>query len=758
MKACLMVVLAVLIFGIGPIDNLYSATAVADNDTVAGVCAEQDNVSVSYSSSHLTSFTIEASHPTYPVTVDNCKADFTNCSTPDPGYTFTPRTFKLFDNGLTVIEAVREASWWRPKGMAVSVDARSPVKNIHYIRVYKKISGSNEWPQVLVLYMDGNLRLIPQPSVGQSSVCFGSSIIVGPVVEESRPIAELVSVHFDSASDSLRVIYKSGGSATLLFPEVSRSATKVNVLVDYPIEKGPFATVRSMYVTVGNADVDSVQWKDSSGLHNAPILTFPGGKGTEWLFQRQSLSSHNTSAPDIRIKLPLKDTYTVCKTGCDYPSVQTAIDATKGGDTVLVSSGRYIENINFNGKAITVKSLSGPYDTVIDANFKGSAIVFNHGETSKSVLDGFTLTNGTGTLDNNGYRYGGGIYSSAPSPKIINCVLTGNSADGCGGGGLFHGSPLISRCLITKNHTGYGGGGLYLTGGSAKVDSSTISDNISAGDGGGIECTGYSAAVIYNSVLASNTAKKRGGGIAGDWRSSITILNSTIVNNSAWANNGPALFLWNSAVSVKNSILLGGVSLYSDATADINYSDVPGWTGGLGNISSDPLFINASYGVYHLKKTSPCVNAGDHDSSILLSARDADGNPRIQMKRVDMGAYEVCGASCPPTIAVRPTVPVATEAGKTAKIKGFRVNGDTVRSVTVPYAVSGTAERKVDYKITTASLKLLSGINSATVSILPIDDNLTEGAETVNLKFISGTNDFRLSMPVHTTVEIQDND
>ncbi|MCK6440061.1 MAG: hypothetical protein L6Q71_07655, partial [Planctomycetes bacterium] len=54
-----------------------------------------------------------------------------------------------------------------------------------------------------------------------------------------------------------------------------------------------------------------------------------------------------------------------------YPTIQSAIDDAVGGDTVLIAPGVYKgdgnRDIEFRGKAITVKSEAGPEVTVLDA-------------------------------------------------------------------------------------------------------------------------------------------------------------------------------------------------------------------------------------------------------------------------------------------------------------------------------------------------------------------------------------------------------
>jgi len=123
------------------------------------------------------------------------------------------------------------------------------------------------------------------------------------------------------------------------------------------------------------------------------------------------------------LTLPLQAaTITVADNGADYTSIQAAIDAAVSGqDEVVVSPGTYLENINFMGKAVTVRSTSGdPADTIIDGGGNGTVVTCDSGETSTTVLDGFTITNGSAT-------YGGGMYnlnSSSPTVTAAGCSTT----------------------------------------------------------------------------------------------------------------------------------------------------------------------------------------------------------------------------------------------------------------------------------------------------------------------------------------------
>jgi hypothetical protein len=130
----------------------------------------------------------------------------------------------------------------------------------------------------------------------------------------------------------------------------------------------------------------------------------------------------------------------------DYTKIQDAIGASLGGDTIIVRQGTYLENIDFKGKAITVKSNDGPDVTIIDGGQPanpdfGSVVTFQNGEGPDSVLEGFKLTNGSGNLIGVYVRGGGICCVNSSSPTIMNNIIIGNSGDLQGGGVL---STLIT--------------------------------------------------------------------------------------------------------------------------------------------------------------------------------------------------------------------------------------------------------------------------------------------------------------------------
>lgn len=290
------------------------------------------------------------------------------------------------------------------------------------------------------------------------------------------------------------------------------------------------------------------------------------------------------------------------------------VTSSSAADTIIVLPGIYVENIDLAGKPLTVKSAAGPALTIIDGRNpidpdRGSVVSFRNGEGPDSILDGFTLTNGTGTLDPlTSEILGGGIYCSGSSPLITNTVIVHNSAQSGGGISCSENSaPVVANSLVAHN-------------------------NASSHDGGGFHSS-LSTPLLVNNTIAANSAARSGGGVRADRDSVLTAANTILWDNTA-------------STGVEISIGSGG----EPSTVTIDYSDVEGGeaavhveTGstlnwGAAMIETDPLFAAPIDGDFHLAFDSPCRDGGDETA--VSGTVDFEGDPRSTFAAVDMGADE----------------------------------------------------------------------------------------------------------------------
>lgn len=274
----------------------HEADSWAENRSTSTTCAEEDNIDVPLFAPHYDRYKVIATHPTYDIGADNCEADFSGCITSE-GFTADTCT-EIHNDGTNIIQECVVAGWWRPYTMDIIVE--ESIGSYYYLTLSRKIDGENSWPQSLVLYQDGYMRLKPHPPEGRKDTCFGSSVIVGPAAPSSRPFTDIDEVKVNIPDLSLDLTYREGGTAHIDL-SVDRSQAVAMVSFDYSTSKTiPFATFRSMYITDGNADVDHVL----TPLREFPILNgWATLKGPWWFFYRAIKSVHNTSAPDIRLEV-----------------------------------------------------------------------------------------------------------------------------------------------------------------------------------------------------------------------------------------------------------------------------------------------------------------------------------------------------------------------------------------------------------------------------------------------------------------------
>ncbi len=265
----------------------------------------------------------------------------------------------------------------------------------------------------------------------------------------------------------------------------------------------------------------------------------------------------------------------------DYPTIQSAIDAASDGDIVEVAPGTYTgegnKNLDLGGKAITVRSESGADGCIIDCQGEGRGFYFHNGEGNNSVIDGFTIQNGSA------YE-GGGIYCLDSSPTVTNCTISDNSASFGGGIYCLDSSPIITYCMIRDN-SAICGGGVFCFLSSPVLTNCALRDNSASTGGGGIYCVYESSLTLSECTIEGNSAIY-GGGIFCTESSPIltrcTISNNSASSSSSLVSHGGGIYCVNGSSPSLDSCILSGNSAALG--------------GGMFSRESSPNFTNCSIG------------------------------------------------------------------------------------------------------------------------------------------------------------------
>jgi len=337
-------------------------------------------------------------------------------------------------------------------------------------------------------------------------------------------------------------------------------------------------------------------------------------------------------------------------------TIQAAINVSASDDTVIVAQGTYYEQINFNGKDITVRSTDPTSAAVVAAtvlNGGGSwespatVVSFLGAETNAAVLTGFTITcsQGQGIACRNG-----------SSPTISRNVIYGNVGESGGGITSAGSSPVIETNTI-RNNSGKFTGGVYLYGGAPVLRGNLIRNNGGKGMGG-VYCYNCSP-LIANNVIVKNSAWMMGGGGIALSGSSPEITTNTIADNTGgdpgFGSAAGGILCYSGSPVVRNCILWGNKTadgsfsqiVDSSGALVVTYSDVQGGCAGTGNLDADPLFVDPASNDFHEKSMagrwtgsqwvtdtvdSPCLDTGDPLSAF-------SNEPLPNGGRVNMGAY-----------------------------------------------------------------------------------------------------------------------
>jgi hypothetical protein len=386
-------------------------------------------------------------------------------------------------------------------------------------------------------------------------------------------------------------------------------------------EKSPGAIEGSIHIDVRSGylsysfSADGVNWSPAQALgpgsRDIQVESVRGSCyiiffGTDVLIDNLEV---NLYSPSATIRVPV-----------DFAKIQEAIDYARSGEIVEVGPGTYSgdgnRDIDFRGKAITVRSSDGADDTIIYcASSEGHrGFYFHGGEGSSSVLRGFTIVGaivpGSDVPSDSGSwssspvnPVGAGIYCEFSSPSIVDCVIKQCTTELGGGIGVVNGSPTIIDCVVEDcqaggvgpAESGGRGAGIGLIRGSdvtilhSRIDGNSgyynslgagvycwrsraffancdISNNSAQGDvqGGGAFCGGSSAYIQFeNCVISNNTAEIGGGLCAGSSGDSaverVIITNCTMAHNSlsggeSASSTGGGIHSVSSNITIRNSI------------------------------------------------------------------------------------------------------------------------------------------------------------------------------------------------------------
>ncbi|MGK7898446.1 MAG: carbohydrate-binding protein [Xenococcus sp. (in: cyanobacteria)] len=253
--------------------------------------------------------------------------------------------------------------------------------------------------------------------------------------------------------------------------------------------------------------------------------------------------------------------------------------------------------------------------------------------------NGELIVSNSNVSNNRANANGGGVQNRLGTVNITGTTISNNSVNfNAGGISNLNGEFRVSQSLISDNSAGDDGGGFANFSNSFLiVANSTVSGNFANGVGGGIRNNGQLE--LSNSTITNNSANNYGGGVQ-NLNGVTTISNTIIAGNNG--TNPDVVGEFNSEGYNLIGDDLGSTGF--SATGDLfGTSDNP-----LDPLLG-PLQNNGGSSLTHaLLPGSPAIDAGDPDFFELLTPFDqrVTGFPRVLdgdrdlLATVDIGAFE----------------------------------------------------------------------------------------------------------------------
>lgn len=278
----------------------------------------------------------------------------------------------------------------------------------------------------------------------------------------------------------------------------------------------------------------------------------------------------------IRVETARAATITVCPSGCDYTSIQAAVNAASSGDTISIGAGTYDEQVIVNkgltlvgaGATTIIKPTQATANNFqlfnrLSGGAANSAAIIVTDTTETVVIQSLKVDGSLVSSTPSGARFMGILYRGTPG-QIISVDVNGISV--AEGNGIYlsgYGSPVavtVSSCTITnyaKNGITANNPGLIAT-----ISNNTVTG---AGPTGSIAQNGIQIGFDATGTVSGNTVNNN------VWTGTYGGSNDPATDPEADGATGILLYMSSAGVQITNNTLTANqFGIWTVAAPDVS--------------------------------------------------------------------------------------------------------------------------------------------------------------------------------------------